>query len=88
MAASTLIDIHLGGRWVEAASLQALGPDRCRIDYLPQYQFSAHPQPLSLGWPLDAPADLVLHRDGLPDAFDRRAPPFLYDLVPQGKGRS
>lgn len=84
---TSLIEIYLDGRWTEAASLQVFGPDRCRIDYLPQYQFSAKPEPLSLGWPLDAPADLVLRRDGLPDEFDRRAPPFLYDLVPQGKGR-
>ena len=87
MADAPLIEIHLGGRWVEAASLQVFGPDRCRIDYLPQYQFSANPEPLSLGWPLDAPADLPLRRHGLPDEFDRLAPPFLYDLVPQGKGR-
>ena len=87
MADAALIEIHLGGRWVAAASLQVFGPDRCRIDYLPQYQFSANPEPLSLGWPLDAPADLPLRRHGLPDEFDRLAPPFLYDLVPQGKGR-
>lgn len=87
MTEASRIEIHLDGRWVEAASLQVFGPDRCRIDYLPQYQFSANPVPLSLGWPLDAPPDLVLHREGLPDEFDRRAPPFLYDLVPQGRGR-
>lgn len=87
MSRTTLIEIHRDGAWVEAATLQNLGIDRCRIDYLPQYQFSESPVPLSLGLPLDAPPDRMLRRDGLADEFDRRPPPFLYDLAPQGKGR-
>jgi len=87
MEAATFIEIHQDGAWVAAASLQAWGVDRCRLDVLPQYQFSDHPQALSLGLPLDAAPDVLLHRDGQPDQTDRRVPPFLYDLVPQGKGR-
>lgn len=87
MTTSTIIEIYLDGQWVEAASLLALGPDRCRIDYLPRYQFSDNPEPLSLCLPLDAAPDVLVRRDGLPEEYERRAPPFLYDLVPQGKGR-
>lgn len=87
MTNSTLIEVFQDGRWVAAASVQAFGPDRCRIDYLPQYQFSEKPEPISLGLPIDSPPDVALRRIGLPDEFERRAPPFLYDLVPQGRGR-
>ncbi len=87
MNQKTIIEIFHEGRWQDAATLDALGPDRCRVDYLPQYQFSANPLPLSLGYPLDTPPDILLPKDGQLDEIDRRPPGFLYDLVPQGRGR-
>jgi serine/threonine-protein kinase HipA len=80
MPASALIEIHRQGRWIPAATLEPMGDDRARVDYLPGYIFSDDPWPISLTLPVGfAPT-----RDG-PDAF--AAPAFLYDLVPQGNGR-
>lgn len=87
MGKKTIIEIYRDGAWHEAATLEELGPDRCRIDYLLHYQFSPEPWPLSLGYPLDTPPDVLIHRDGQPEEIDRRPPGFVYDLVPQGKGR-
>jgi len=90
MIDTTDIEIHLGGQWIPAATLQTLGDDRCRFDYLPQYLFAQEgAEPLSLGLGLEMQADVLLPRDGgAVESFDRRPPAFLYDLVPQGKGRS
>lgn len=84
---TSLIDIHRDGVWLPAAELRALGPDRCRIDYLPDYVFgAADPWPVSLRLPVGvAPDRYVAGPSGLEP--DRSAPGFLYDLVPQGKGR-
>lgn len=75
----TTLEVFRGGRWTPAATLEALGDDRARVDYLPEYIFSADPWPVSLALPVA----FSLPREG--DAL--RAPAFLYDLVPQGKGR-
>ena len=83
----TIIEIFHHGKWHEAASLEAYGPSRCRIDYLPAYQFSNQPLPLSFNFSLSAPPDVLLEGGRLPEEIDRRPPGFLYDLVPQGKGR-
>lgn len=84
---TTLIEIHRDGAWLPAAELRALGPDRCRIDYLPEYVFGAtDPWPVSLRLPLDVPPDRFREGPAGPEP-DRRAPGFLYDLVPQGRGR-
>lgn len=78
------IEIFKDNQWVQAASVQVFGNDRCRIEYVPDYVFGEdNPVPLSLGMPVEFTADRV-GPDGQPD---RRAPPFLYDLVPQGRGR-
>jgi serine/threonine-protein kinase HipA len=86
----TDLEIHLDGQWIPAATLQALDVDRCRLDYLPEYLF-AHPdpQPLSLTLGLQMQPDVPLPADGgALEGPDRRPPPFLMDLVPQGKGRT
>jgi serine/threonine-protein kinase HipA len=81
------IEISLHGNWIPAAAVQTFAPDRCRLDYLPEYAFSAAPVPLSFGVPLGmAPDRFVEGPTGLEP--DRRPPPFIYDLVPQGRGRS
>lgn len=84
----TSIEIFQQGKWVPSASIQELATDRCRLEYLPEYQFSENPQPISLTLPLDAPPDVMLAVEGgALEGYDRRPAPFLYDLVPQGNGR-
>ncbi len=84
---TTFIEIHRAGSWLPAAELRALGPDRCRIDYLPDYVFgTSDPCPVSLRLPVNMAPDRYREGPSGPEA-DRRAPAFLYDLVPQGRGR-
>lgn len=83
---STTVEISVGGEWRPAATLQALGVDRCRFEYLPEYVFSDAPQPVALGLPIGIEPDRLIEGPTGPEA-DRRPPAFLYDLVPQGKGR-
>ena len=76
---NTVIEIHRDGRWLPAASLEPLADDRARVDYLPDYIFSDAPWPISLALPVGFTPPTEV--GGWP------APAFLYDLVPQGKGR-
>lgn len=84
---TTTIQIHLHGQWQAAATIQALGSDRCRLEYLPEYVFGVDdPAPIGLGLPLGLEPDrFVDGPTGL--ELDRQACAFLYDLVPQGEGR-
>ena len=83
---STTIQVHRNGQWVPAAEVQAYGVDRCRVEYLAEYVFSEDPWPVALGLPVGLePEPLVEGLTGFEP--DRRPPAFLYDLVPQGKGR-
>lgn len=75
-----IIELHRDGRWTPAATLEALGDDRARIDYLPEYIFADDPWPVSLTLPVAFAAPRESD-----DAF--AAPACLYDLVPQGRGR-
>jgi serine/threonine-protein kinase HipA len=86
-ARGTTIEVHANGRWQAAATIQALGADRCRFEYLPEYVFSEeNPQPVALGLPVGIEADRFV--EGLTGREpDRRPPAFVYDLVPQGRGR-
>ncbi len=79
MATPAHIEIFRDGRWVPAAQLEPLGDDLARVDYLPDYIFSDDPWPISLALPVGFSPP---RPDGPP-----RAPAFLYDLVPQGRGR-
>jgi len=89
MTTETIIQIHRRGGWIDAAKLVQLRPGRCRLEYEQDYIFSNAPLPLSLNLPVQfndmvfaqAQADTL---EALP--FD--LPPFLYDLVPQGRGRA
>jgi len=78
-----IIEIHQQGAWHPAAQVQSLGDDQCRIEYLAEYIFGPTPTPIALDWPVQFMPDPVLD-DGTPD---RRVPSFLYDMVPQGRGR-
>jgi len=78
------LEIHLDGAWHRAALLQSFGDDRCRFEYMPEYVFAHAPRPpVSLDLPVTFAPEPVLE-DG---SADRRVPPFLYDMVPQGRGR-
>lgn len=80
MAHLAQIEIHRHGRWQPAASIEPLGHDRARVDYLPDYIFSDDPWPIALNLPVAFASPRANHDD-------EKAPAFLYDLVPQGKGR-
>jgi serine/threonine-protein kinase HipA len=80
------IQIHRDGVWMPAATIQALGVDRCRFEYLPEYVFSDDPWPVAIGLPVGLEPERLIEGPTGPEP-DRRAPAFLYDLVPQGKGR-
>ena len=78
-----IIEIHQRGAWQQAAIVESLGDERCRFEYLPEYVFGDQPMPLALGHPVQFEIPVTL-----PDGTtDRSVPPFLYDLVPQGRGR-
>lgn len=82
------IEIHKQGQWTPAASILPLGNDRCRVEYLAEYLFSDDPVPISLGMPLAFAPDVIVTPDGGSlERVDRALPPFLFDLIPQGKGR-
>ncbi|MET3375472.1 serine/threonine-protein kinase HipA [Variovorax boronicumulans] len=84
---TAIVQIHLRGEWHAAATVQALGSDRCRVEYLPEYLFDVDdPVPIASGLPLELEPDRFV--DGpTGQEVDRRASAFLYDLVPQGEGR-
>lgn len=82
------IEIYRGGCWTSAADILELGVDRCVVDYLPEYIFGNDAVPISFGMPLEFRAERMSTPDGGGlEEPDRRPPPFLYDLVPQGRGR-
>jgi serine/threonine-protein kinase HipA len=88
ISAATVIQIHRDGAWQSAATLQPLGADKCRFEYLTEYVFGApDPWPVALGLPIGMAPDRFIEGPTGREV-DRRAPAFLYDLVPQGKGRS
>lgn len=72
----SIIEVYLNDAWVQAAELESLGIDQCRFNYLPEYVFSGEPEPLAF--------NLTVGLEG----YRGRCPPFLYDLVPQGGGRT
>lgn len=84
---TAIVQIHLRGEWHAAATVQALGSDRCRVEYLPEYVFGVDdPVPIASGLPLGLEPDRFV--DGpTGQEIDRRASAFLYDLAPQGEGR-
>ncbi len=80
------IEVHHAGAWHPAAELHALGHNRVRFNYLDQYVFGDIHLPVSLTLPVGLwPPARVQGLTGLEP--DHRPPSFLYDMVPQGKGR-
>jgi serine/threonine-protein kinase HipA len=83
---SAIIEIHHAGSWHPAAQLHALSYNRVRFSYLDEYVFGDISLPVSLTLPVGLwPEPKVEGPMGLQP--DHRPPSFLYDLVPQGKGR-
>lgn len=88
MNASTTLEIHLHGQWQKAATLTALDGDSCLFNYETRYVFGAA-QPLSLAVPVAfVDSAYIGSMDGGFQARRPELPAFLYDLVPQGRGRA
>lgn len=83
----TKVEIYCDGAWRRAGELRALGPDRAQFSYLPEYVFGNSPQPVALGLPVSlAPPDEFVE-DEIGMRPNTQVPAFVYDLVPQGRGR-
>lgn len=80
----SIIEVFHHGTWMPAAEIAPMGAsDRgevCWFEYLPEYVFGDSPLPISLNLPVALDAGLGGHGG-------RPCPPFIYDLVPQGRGR-
>lgn len=78
------IELFLDGRWVPAAEFVPTGSGyRGTFEYLPEYVFSDSPIPVSFTLPVTMERQGVNAETGAPPP----CPPFILDLVPQGKGR-
>lgn len=71
------IEIHVDGKWHEAALIGSGGRDRCTFEYLPEYVFGDICQPVSLTLPVSMETRQPM----------AECPSFLLDMVPQGNGR-
>lgn len=71
------IEIHVDGKWHEAALIEAGGRDLCTFEYLPEYVFGDIFQPVSLTLPVSLETRQTM----------AKCPAFLLDMVPQGNGR-
>lgn len=81
-----IVEIFHAGAWHPAGQLRATAHNRVQFSYLDDYVFSGPGIPLSLRMPVGLwPEQMVQGMTGLEP--DRRPPAFLYDLVPQGRGR-
>lgn len=75
--AACTVEVHHAGAWHPAGELRALGPNQARFAYHEAYVFGGPGLPVSLALPVGlGPVDT-----------DKRPPAFVYDLVPQGRGR-
>ena len=82
----SIIEVFHAGKWHPAAQLRALADNRCQFSYLDEYVFGGHGIPVSLRLPVGLwPEPKIEGLTGL--EADYRPPPFLYDLIPQGRGR-
>jgi serine/threonine-protein kinase HipA len=84
--ADAIVEIFYAGQWHPAAQLRALADLRCQFSYLDEYVFGGPGIPVSLRLPVGLwPEPKIEGLTGL--EADHRPPPFLYDLIPQGRGR-
>lgn len=73
----SIIEIHVDGKWHEAALIESGGRDRCTFEYLPEYVFGDIFQPVSLTLAVSLETRQPMGE----------CPSFLLDMVPQGNGR-
>lgn len=78
----SIVEIFLNGRWIPAAEFAPRERYDARFEYLVEYVFGDQPVPISFSMPVQL-AEYGADLDGV----DRGYPPFLLDLVPQGRGR-
>jgi serine/threonine-protein kinase HipA len=83
----TFIEVHHAGRWHVAAELTAFSGHRMRVNYLDSYVFGPIGVPVSLRQRVSITSEPMVEGLAGPEP-DRRPAPFLYDLVPQGRGRA
>lgn len=83
---TAIIEIHHAGKWHPVAQLHALSHSRVRFNYLDEYVFGDINIPVSLTMPVGLWPEPKVEGPMGPQP-DQRPPSFLYDLVPQGKGR-
>ena len=76
----SIIEIHSDGAWHPAARLE-VGRRTLRLEHLPEYVFGDQPEPVSL----TLPPTMEILQAPLGAATSPLA--FLWDLVPQGRGR-
>lgn len=84
--AVTIVEIHHAGAWHRAGELRALGTNEAVFSYDEQYVFGDIALPVSLQLPVSLSAT-AMTEGPLGPQRDRRPPAFVYDLVPQGRGR-
>lgn len=78
----SIIEIFQNGKWLPAAEFEPLGRYKATFEYDVGYVFSDHPPSVSLKFPVSMDRLGIDGDTGVPDC-----PPFLLDLVPQGRGR-
>ena len=80
----SVIEVFRHGVWMPAAEFAPQGKDGrgdlCWFEYLPEYVFGDDPQPIVLNLPVALDSELG-------SGGGRPCPSFMYDLVPQGRGR-
>jgi serine/threonine-protein kinase HipA len=76
----SLVEVYVEGAWLPAATL-VVTPQHVSFDYLPDYVFGANPQRVALSLPVS----MKIYQDRVGTTSTPLA--FLWDLVPQGRGR-
>lgn len=78
----SIIEVFQNGKWLPAAEFEPKGRYKATFEYDVAYVFSDNPIPVSLKLPVSMDRFGIDGNTGAPDC-----PPFLLDLVPQGRGR-
>ena len=81
------IQIFQHGRWVDASDIRAVDTATCRVEYRADYIFGPYPERITLNLPVGYQPPRMVDW-GIGRVEDLTPPSFLFDLVPQGKGRA
>lgn len=81
------IQIFQHGRWVDASDIRAVDTATCRVEYRADYIFGPYPERIALNLPVGYQPPRMVDW-GIGRVEDLTPPSFLFDLVPQGKGRA